>query len=78
MGSFLFTMMLLDVSRMDRCGKERRLGVIYAMKYKYKYKYIYIWMEIGMKSGRLWLIAPAGRLIPNVATLNYLNIYIYI
>ena len=39
-GSFLYTMMLLDVSRMDRCGNERRLGVIYVMKYKYKYIYI--------------------------------------
>ena len=38
--SFLYTMMLLDVSRMDRCGNERRLGVIYVMKYKYKYIYI--------------------------------------
>ena len=29
--------------------------------------------EIGMKSDRLWMIAPAGRLIPNDITLNYLK-----
>ena len=28
------------------------------------------WMVIGVKSGRLWLIATAGRLIPNVFTKN--------
>ena len=30
-------------------------------------------MEIGMKSDRPWMMAPAGRLIPNVITLIYLN-----
>ena len=30
--------------------------------------------EIGMKSDRLWMIAPAGRLIPNDITSNYLKL----